>query len=231
MRRVLAFLLFLLVLSWTTAAQAQWPVVGATLARLADGTAAIPAAALHHWRASLAIAASTAALIALADAPASRQINSLPLQRSSQTWSNRGLLFIEPGVVIAATGIEARCLFCPPMLHMALITLSAEAYTTASVQVLKLAAGRERPFTPGDADGGFNESGSSFPSGHADGAFTMASVLAHAYPEATWADWTGYAVAGGVSAARFTAKQHFPSDLLAGAMLGFLTGRCALQCQ
>ncbi|HEY7837725.1 MAG TPA: phosphatase PAP2 family protein [Terriglobales bacterium] len=232
MRRFISSLLLLgLVAGLATGAQAQWAPVGVTLRRLAGGTAALPAAALHHWRATLLFAVSTGALIAWGDAPASGRIQSPSLERSSNTWSNRGLLYIEPAVVITATAIESRCLFCPAMGHMALVTLSAEAYATASVQTLKFAARRERPGTLDDADGGFNESGSSFPSGHAVGAFTMASVLAHQYPNSTWADWTAYTVAGGVTAARFTAKEHFPSDLLVGSMLGFFTGRCALQCR
>lgn len=229
MRR-LRLLGILVLLGGLTAAQAQGAVIGNTLHRLAGGTIALPRTVVHHWRATLIVAATTGALIAFADEPASRQIDSPSLQRWSNDWSNRGLIWVEPALILGLTSFEAKCLFCQPTGHMALVTLSAEAYAIASVQTLKLATGRERPYLAGDGDGGFNESGSSFPSGHATGAFTMASVFTHEFPDSSWAGWVAYGSAAGVSGLRFTAKRHFPSDLLAGATLGWLTGRCAVTC-
>lgn len=60
--------------------------------------------------------------------------------------------------------------------------LGGEALADALIvsEVLKLAAGRQRPLE-GDGSGHFFHAGSSFPSGHAIGSFALASVISHRY--------------------------------------------------
>jgi membrane-associated phospholipid phosphatase len=206
------------------AASPPWSVITSTTGHLWQATRELPRAAIVHWRVTLPLAAGTAALIAFGDQPLSNRIQSPSLERSSRNWSNRGLLLVEPGFVLTAAAVEDHCLFCAETGRWALVTLTAEAYNTAAVQAIKFSAGRERPFTPADPDGGFNESGSSFPSGHAIGAFTMAALLAQHDPQAVWFNRGAWLLAGGVSGLRFTAKEHFPSDLLVGAALGAYLG-------
>ena len=100
-----------------------------------------------------------------------------------------------------------------------------EALTDSSVVVLalKVATNRQRPGS-GDHDGAFWEGGKSFPSGHAIMSWTMASVVAHEY-HSRWIAVAAYGTAGAVSAARFTGKNHFSSDVVIGSTLGFLVGR------
>lgn len=205
-------------------ASPPWAILGSTTRRLAQATTALPHAAIVHWRVTLPLVAGTAALIAFGDQRLSNQVQSPRLERSSRIWSDRGLLFIEPGFVLTAAAVEDHCLFCGETGRFALVTLTAEAYNTAAVQAIKFAGGRERPYTPGDPDGGFNESGSSFPSGHAIGAFTMAALLARHDPQAAWFNRGAWLLAGGVSGLRFTAREHFPSDILVGAALGAWLG-------
>ena len=102
---------------------------------------------------------------------------------------------------------------------------SVEALTDSSIVILalKAATNRQRPLS-GDHDGAFWEGGKSFPSGHAIMSWTMASVVAHEY-HSRWVAAAAYATAGTVSAARFTGKNHFASDLLIGSTLGYLMGR------
>jgi hypothetical protein len=102
---------------------------------------------------------------------------------------------------------------------------SLEALSDSSIVVLalKVATVRERP-DRGDGDGSFWESGSSFPSGHAILSWTMASVVAHEY-RSPWIQAAAYGTAGAVSAARFTGKNHYASDLVIGSTLGYLVGR------
>jgi len=57
----------------------------------------------------------------------------------------------------------------------------------------------------------------SFPSGHTTTAFALATVLSLWYPRGWWA-WGGGAVLVGWS--RIVLGSHFPSDVLAGAVLG-----------
>ncbi len=65
---------------------------------------------------------------------------------------------------------------------------------------------------------------SSFPSIHAALAWSAASVLAHEYP-GVMTKILGYGLATGVSLARVTGKDHFPSDVLVGSAMGWLIGR------
>ena len=62
---------------------------------------------------------------------------------------------------------------------------------------------------------------SSFPSGHATFGFTQAVIIAHHYPEFRIPVFT-YATIVGLS--RIYLKKHYPSDILAGALLGIITG-------
>jgi len=91
---------------------------------------------------------------------------------------------------------------------------------------LQLIAGRERP-NEGVGHGRFLQNhsiNSSFPSGHAMFAWTMASVIAHEYPH-KWVKVLVYGAAGAVSVTRFTGREHFASDIAVGSMLGYLIGR------
>src|SRR5258708_6392200 len=64
----------------------------------------------------------------------------------------------------------------------------------------------------------------SFPSVHSATSFAFAAVIAQRYPKNKWAKWGAYALATGVSLSRYPAKKHYPSDILIGATLGYVTG-------
>jgi len=57
----------------------------------------------------------------------------------------------------------------------------------------------------------------SFPSGHTSAAFMVASTLGFAMP---WTVWFMYPWAVGVGASRVILGVHFPTDTLAGALMG-----------
>jgi len=88
---------------------------------------------------------------------------------------------------------------------------------------LKLTFDRQFPYTP-NSTGKFWGSGRSFPSGHSATSFAFAAVVAHRYPKNKWVKWSAYALATGVSLSRYPAKKHYPSDILIGATLGYVTG-------
>jgi membrane-associated phospholipid phosphatase len=105
--------------------------------------------------------------------------------------------------------------------------LSGEALMNSYVVVeaLKFAFARERPTTT-DGQGRFYQtlSNPSFPSGHSILGWTMASVIAHEYPG--WLSQTlAYSGATAISVSRVAGRQHFPSDVVAGAAIGWLIGR------
>lgn len=94
----------------------------------------------------------------------------------------------------------------------------AAALTGIVTGGLKVAAGRPRPH--GTAH-------TSFPSGHTAGAFTVATVATHHY--GLKAAIPGYLTATLVGVSRLDADQHFLSDVVAGAALGYIVARTVVR--
>jgi hypothetical protein len=91
---------------------------------------------------------------------------------------------------------------------------------------IKAAVGRDRPamdhgpffFKP------FTGADASFISGHAALTFSVASVITAHYQE-PWVACAAYGVAGLTCLARVAGNEHFTSDVVAGALLGWSVGR------
>lgn len=64
----------------------------------------------------------------------------------------------------------------------------------------------------------------SFPSGHTTGAFAVASVLARNYAHVKWIPVTSYALATAVGLSRVWTKNHWASDVVFGALIGWSVG-------
>ena len=89
---------------------------------------------------------------------------------------------------------------------------------------LKYSLRRERPFQ-GDGSGPFFQSGgTSFPSEHAAAAWSVAGVIAHEYP-GPLTKIMAYGLASLIDISRVRARQHFPSDVLAGSLIGNLVAQ------
>jgi len=105
--------------------------------------------------------------------------------------------------------------------------LGAEALIDSSIVVtaLKTASQRQRP--PEDhSSGEFFEGGSSFPSGHAISAWSLATVIAQEYGHHRPLVQVGaYGLATAVSLSRYTGRNHFLSDVLVGSAMGYGIGR------
>jgi hypothetical protein len=105
------------------------------------------------------------------------------------------------------------------------LTLESLANTFLIYTPMQIIAGRERP---DDATGNgrfwqHRSVNTSFPAGHPMFTWAMASVIAHEYPK-RWVKIVTYGAAFSVSATRFTGRNHFPSDIFVGSMLGYLIG-------
>ena len=188
----------------------------------------------HHWLPTLAIAGGTAGLI-VADSHA------MPYFRThARNLDDVNDTFDAPITTAEVIGLPASLLVAGYIRHdsyqVATALLAGEAYADSAVVDLavKAISRRKRPVDvrPGAP---FNDTffsggkspfkGSSFPSGHAAGAFAVATVVATRYHTHRWVPWAVYGLAAAVSLSRITTSAHFPSDVFLGAALGYTVTR------
>ena len=106
------------------------------------------------------------------------------------------------------------------MVRNACVCLAATVVCAGITSALKYSIDRERPFiTYPDITKKSNAGSPSFPSGHTSSAFATAASLSLAYPKwyiivpsFGWASTVGYS--------RMHLGVHYPSDVLAGALIG-----------
>jgi membrane-associated phospholipid phosphatase len=121
--------------------------------------------------------------------------------------------------------------------------LSVQAFVTSGLleRTVKLVAGRQRPFIISSATGGpepifhgpvyilrekrEDRFGSSFPSGHTTAAFAVATVFAETYKNKPWIPVFAFTAASLVGVSRLTENKHWLTDVVAGAALGYITGK------
>jgi membrane-associated phospholipid phosphatase len=90
---------------------------------------------------------------------------------------------------------------------------------------MQVLAARQRP-GEGNGNGDFwkhHNINTSFPGGHAMFTFAMATVVSHEYPQ-KWVQTLAYLAATTVTVTRFMARDHWSSDMFAGAALGIGIG-------
>lgn len=188
------------------------------------------------------LAVAAAAWLPLAGAPTAAAFDSAlrrPVGASEYAgppglFSGGGSAFDQLGRPYAQFGLAAaayaggRLAGSPAAQRVGVLGAAALSVTGLATAGLKTASGRSRPFT-GDGSmawrglGGSGNAQSSFPSGHTSMAFTMASVAAEELN--TWGDVAVYGLATGVGLARIHQDQHWASDVLAGAALGWAVGK------
>lgn len=100
-----------------------------------------------------------------------------------------------------------------------------------SVTTLKYTFGRARPSVAGfGADPHFFNRNSSFPSGHTAQAFGVATVIAENYgSDNTWVPCVAYGTACAVGWQRIYGKHHNPTDVIAGAAIGYYTAQWVIR--
>jgi len=106
------------------------------------------------------------------------------------------------------------------LLRNACVTFGSAAIASGITIILKYSINRDRPFVTYPDITKKSDAGSpSFPSGHTSSAFSTATSLSLAYPKwyvivptYTWASTVAYS--------RMHLGVHYPSDVLAGAVIG-----------
>jgi membrane-associated phospholipid phosphatase len=188
----------------------------------------------HYWLPTLAIAAGTAGLI-VADPHA------MPYFRShARNLDDLNDTFDAPITSAEVIAVPAALLVAGYARHdsyqVGTALLAGEAYADSAVVDLAVKAITRRK-RPSDVAPGapFNDTffaggkspfkGSSFPSGHAAGAFAVATVIATRYHTHRWVPWAVYGFATAISFSRVTTSAHFPSDVFLGAVLGYTVTR------
>jgi undecaprenyl-diphosphatase len=127
-----------------------------------------------------------------------------------------GLIFIAAGVVRALVNRKLAMATWQTVLAVLLASVVADG-------IMKPVIHRPRPFTASailEVVGDRPTSGS-FPSGHAATCVAGALLLASTWPQARVGIWT---VAAVVAAARVYMGVHYPTDALAGALVGWAVG-------
>jgi len=191
-----------------------------------------PVAAAHgqHWKPILGFVAVTSALVVVDphDTPYFRRTQDFNGFNKVFSSTNTGLLegLFPPILYLAGLARES------PYTRSAAV-LAGEALEDAEVLavVTNNISRRRRPrdippygdftHTWFNAGGGLLVNRGSFPSGHATGAFALATVVAERYRQHRWVPWAAYGLAGAVGFSRVSLSAHFPSDLFAGAVLGY----------
>jgi hypothetical protein len=187
-----------------------------------------------HWVPTLAVAGITAGLI-YADPHA------MPYfahhQKNLDKFNDVFDAYISTGEVIS---LPALLMASGYMRHdhrtVSSALLCAEAYGDSAVVnlVMKAITRRQRPVDV-PLDGSYNDTffnggkspfhGSSFPSGHTTGVFSVATVVANRYARHRWVPYISYAFATVISLSRISTAAHWPSDVFLGAAIGYSTAK------
>lgn len=188
----------------------------------------------RHWLPALAVAGGTAGLI-VADP------HVMPYFRShSQRLDDLNDTFDASITTAEVVALPASLMIAGYVRHdsyqVGTALLAGEAYADSAVVDLAVKAITRRkrpsdvkgaaPFSDTFLSGGKSPfKGSSFPSGHAAGVFSVATVVATRYHSHRWVPWVVYGFATAVSFSRITSSAHFPSDVFLGAALGYTITR------
>jgi len=156
------------------------------------------------------------------DASFNRSLSAAPSTiRHYKTLSNAGVAALAGGA--GAMWLFGRVSHNPHWRETGRLAGEAALNSLAITEATKYALGRERPLA-GDGSGNFRAGGTSFPSEHAAAAWSIAGVIAHEYP-GPLTKIMAYGFASLVTFSRVKGQQHFPSDVLAGTVIGNLVAQ------
>ncbi len=184
----------------------------------------------RHWLPTIAVTGVTAGLI-VADP------HDTPYFRRTARFEGFNDVFSGRNTSVEIAAVPAAFLVVGHFRHDSYAEktalLAGEAYADSAIVdiIMKVATRRLRPSdippTGNFSDTFFRSpkalSGihTSFPSGHAAAAFSIAAVFSHRYRQHRWVPWVAYGMAAAISFSRVTTQAHFPSDVFLGAALGY----------
>jgi hypothetical protein len=194
----------------------------------------VQAATGNHWLPILGVAGGTAALI-YADPHIARYFRNHErnVDKVNDVFDpliTTGEVIVIPAALMAAGYMRHDSYQVDTALSAAL------AYGDSAIVDLavKAVTRRQRPsdvlptgtFTGTFFNGGKSPlKGSSFPSGHATGAFAVATVIANRYGNHKWVPWAVYGMATVIGLSRISSNAHFASDVFLGSAIGYSTSK------
>ena len=141
-------------------------------------------------------------------------------------------LFIVPSIALTYTiGAIAKD---TRLKNMSLATLQSFIFAEVASAGIKVLTCRERPDANSQQPTANSQSwlgpfatfeSTSFVSGHSTRAFALATTVAGFYPEKKWVGIVSYSLATMSSVGRVISKEHWTSDVIVGAALGYFIGR------
>jgi hypothetical protein len=123
----------------------------------------------------------------------------------------------------------------PQAKEASLLVAQSFVLSAGFTQGMKFAFRRDRPDDSRDDQYSFfsstaSKTNSSFASGHATNAFSLASVLTEVYsPNAPWLGWVLYPIATATALARVNNERHWASDVFLGSALGYFIGKMVVR--
>ena len=191
----------------------------------------------RHWLPTLAVTGVTAALI-------TADPHDTPYFRRTQRFEGFNDVFSGRNTSLGMAIVPAAFLVVGHFRHDSYAEhtalLAGEAYADSAIVdiVMKVSTRRLRP-SDIPPSGAFSDTffrshvspigiNTSFPSGHAAGAFAVAAVFSHRYRQHRWVPWVAYGMASAISFSRVTTQAHFPSDVFLGAALGYTMTKFAV---
>ena len=166
---------------------------------------------------------ATGALIATDFRTATQLPNTASQLAFSRNFSNLGGPYSTYGIA-AGFYLVGKLFDAPKARETGRLSLEAITDSVVVAYALKLTTRRQRPLDS-DHHGEFFEGGNSFPSGHTIMSWTLATVIASEYSDHILVPVAAYGLATTIAAARFSARKHFASDIVAGAGMGWFIGR------
>ncbi len=152
-----------------------------------------------------------------------RNIDSPRVDRLSRALYKSGTPLA--GQVAIGLGLSASWLLDDrKMMNTAALATQSIFLTQAFAEATKWLTGRLRPNESEDSSGRWREGGASFFSGHASGTWGVATVVAERYPDGI-TPYLAYGWASAVSLSRINDDGHWASDVITGALAGYLIGK------
>jgi membrane-associated phospholipid phosphatase len=188
----------------------------------------------EHWKPTLGFVLATAGLVALDphDTPYFRRTTAFTNFNKVASGRNTSIATAVVPLSIYGVGLIRKDSYAQNTgLLVGESVVDAEILTTVMKNVDRRLRPSDIPPTGDFTHTWFKSHGTviggrgSFPSGHSIAAFSVATIIANRYRSHRWVPWVAYGVAGFIGFSRIPLQSHFPSDVFAGAFLGYSISR------